>query len=63
MRERLISMADFLSGILHPDGEIPLFSDIRISGDKGVPIVIAEPDSIPSQAFIHCAESVLKQLK
>lgn len=26
-RLRLISMADFLSGITHPDGEIPLFAD------------------------------------
>jgi Heparinase II/III-like protein/Heparinase II/III N-terminus len=26
-RERLIRMADFLDGILHPDGEIPLFGD------------------------------------
>src|SRR5579859_1070136 len=44
-------------------GEIPLFSEIRISGDKGVPIVVADPDSIPAQAFLRCAESVLKQLK
>ncbi len=27
VRERLIQMADFLDGILHPDGEIPLFGD------------------------------------
>jgi hypothetical protein len=27
VRERLISMADFLSGVMHPDGEIPLFAD------------------------------------
>lgn len=26
-RERLLSMGDFLSGIQHPDGEIPLFGD------------------------------------
>ena len=26
-RERLLAMGDFLSGILHPDGEIPLFGD------------------------------------
>jgi uncharacterized heparinase superfamily protein len=26
-RERLLSMGDFLSGITHPDGEIPLFGD------------------------------------
>jgi ATP-binding protein involved in chromosome partitioning len=44
-------------------GEIPLFSDIRICGDKGVPIVVAEPNSAPAQAFTACAESVLRQLK
>lgn len=27
VHDRLMSMADFLSGIRHPDGEIPLFSD------------------------------------
>jgi ATP-binding protein involved in chromosome partitioning len=43
-------------------GEIPLFSEIRICGDKGVPIVVAEPKSEPAQAFVRCAESVLKQL-
>jgi ATP-binding protein involved in chromosome partitioning len=44
-------------------GEIPLFSDIRICGDKGVPIVVAAPNSEPAKAFTKCAESVLKQLK
>src|SRR5579871_3864082 len=44
-------------------GEIPLFSDIRICGDKGVPIVVAEPESNPAKAFFRCAEAVLKQLK
>ncbi len=44
-------------------GEIPLFSDIRICGDKGLPIVVAEPNSEPAKAFTKCAESVLKQLK
>jgi uncharacterized heparinase superfamily protein len=27
VRERLIQMADYLDGILHPDGQIPLFGD------------------------------------
>jgi ATP-binding protein involved in chromosome partitioning len=43
-------------------GEVPLFSEIRVCGDKGVPIVVAEPDSAPAQAFTTCAESVLRQL-
>jgi ATP-binding protein involved in chromosome partitioning len=43
-------------------GEIPLFTEIRICGDKGLPVVIAAPDSVPAQAFHRCAEAVLKQL-
>ncbi len=27
VRERLIQMADFLDGVLHPDGQLPLFGD------------------------------------
>jgi len=44
-------------------GEIPLFSEIRICGDKGLPIVVAAPDGEPSRAFRKCAEAVLKQLE
>jgi ATP-binding protein involved in chromosome partitioning len=44
-------------------GEIPLFTDIRICGDKGLPVVVAAPDSEPAKAFRKCAESVLKQLE
>ena len=44
-------------------GEIPLFSEIRICGDKGLPIVVAQPQGQPSKAFRHCAEAVLRQLE
>ncbi len=44
-------------------GEVPLFSEIRICGDKGLPIVVASPDSEPACAFLKCAEAVLKQLE
>jgi ATP-binding protein involved in chromosome partitioning len=43
-------------------GEIPLFTDIRVCGDKGLPVVVAAPDSEPANAFRKCAEAVLKQL-
>jgi ATP-binding protein involved in chromosome partitioning len=39
-------------------GSVPLFTDIRICGDKGLPIVIAEPKSEPAKAFLKCAETV-----
>jgi ATP-binding protein involved in chromosome partitioning len=44
-------------------GEIPLFTEIRICGDKGLPIVVASPDSAPAQAFQQCAAAVLRQLE
>lgn len=44
-------------------GEVPLYSEIRICGDKGLPIVVAQPDSEPARAFNKCAEAVLRQLE
>ena len=43
-------------------GEIPLFTEIRICGDKGLPIVVAEPKSAPAKAFMRCAETVSELL-
>ena len=44
-------------------GEIPLFTEVRICGDKGLPIVVASPQSEPAKAFRRCAETVLKHLE
>jgi ATP-binding protein involved in chromosome partitioning len=44
-------------------GEIPLFTEIRICGDKGLPVVVAAPESEPAKAFQKCAEAILKQLE
>lgn len=44
-------------------GEIPLFTDIRVCGDHGEPIVLAAPESKPAKAFLQCADAVLKQLR
>ena len=44
-------------------GEIPLYAEIRICGDKGLPILVAEPKSEPSRAFLRCAETVLRQIE
>jgi ATP-binding protein involved in chromosome partitioning len=43
-------------------GEIPLFTEIREGGDKGVPITISNPNSPPGQAFIQIAEALRRQL-
>jgi ATP-binding protein involved in chromosome partitioning len=42
-------------------GEVPLFTEIREGGDKGVPVVVSAPDQPAGQAFIKVAEA-LRQL-
>jgi ATP-binding protein involved in chromosome partitioning len=41
-------------------GQIPLDSEIREGGDRGVPISIAYPDSVAAKVFQKMAEDVLK---
>jgi ATP-binding protein involved in chromosome partitioning len=43
-------------------GRLPLYQPIRVGSDRGIPIVIAEPDSAGTQAFMALAESVMLQL-
>jgi ATP-binding protein involved in chromosome partitioning len=43
-------------------GRLPLYQPIRIGGDRGIPLVIAEPDSAGTAAFMHLAEAVMSQL-
>jgi ATP-binding protein involved in chromosome partitioning len=43
-------------------GEIPLDADVRIGGDKGIPIVAADPDCAVSQAFLEIAKKVAAQI-
>jgi ATP-binding protein involved in chromosome partitioning len=43
-------------------GSIPLYEPIRVGGDKGVPIVIGEPDSVPARAFMGVAERAAAQV-
>ncbi|MEB3327720.1 MAG: Mrp/NBP35 family ATP-binding protein [Candidatus Sericytochromatia bacterium] len=43
-------------------GEIPLDPAIRASGDRGVPVVVAEPDGPHAQAFERLATAVQEQL-
>ena len=44
-------------------GEIPLYTNVRVCGDQGLPIVAAEPDSPPARAFRAAAEAVMQRLK
>jgi len=43
-------------------GEVPLFTEIREGGDKGVPVALSAPETAPGQAFIHIAESLERVL-
>lgn len=44
-------------------GEIPIFTDIRIGGDKGRPVTIDNPNSPPAQAFIQIAKTLQANLR
>ncbi|MBZ0184990.1 MAG: Mrp/NBP35 family ATP-binding protein, partial [Candidatus Obscuribacterales bacterium] len=43
-------------------GEVPLDTRIREGGDKGVPIVISDPDSPSGQAFIDIAKQLAAKI-
>jgi len=43
-------------------GEVPLGIEVREAGDKGVPVVVANPDSPQSKAFRTVAEEVARQV-
>ncbi|CAN5791976.1 Mrp/NBP35 family ATP-binding protein [soil metagenome] len=43
-------------------GSVPLGIEVREAGDKGVPIVVSQPDSPQAQAFRRVAEEVARQV-
>ncbi|MDQ3687626.1 MAG: Mrp/NBP35 family ATP-binding protein [Acidobacteriota bacterium] len=43
-------------------GAVPLGLDVREGGDKGVPIVVSNPDSAQAQAFRRVAEEVARRV-
>ncbi len=43
-------------------GEVPLGIEVRESGDRGIPVVIAEPDSPQAKAFRAVAEEIARQI-
>lgn len=42
-------------------GEIPIFTEIRIGGDSGVPVVAGAPDTAPAKAFLSIARLLQKR--
>ncbi|MGH9658240.1 MAG: Mrp/NBP35 family ATP-binding protein, partial [Bryobacteraceae bacterium] len=43
-------------------GRLPLYQPIRVGGDRGIPLVIAEPDSVAAHAFFSLAEQTVAQI-
>lgn len=43
-------------------GEVPLGIEVREAGDKGIPVVISNPESPQAQAFRKTAEEVARQV-
>jgi ATP-binding protein involved in chromosome partitioning len=43
-------------------GQVPLSVDVREGGDRGVPIVVAAPESPQAQAFFQIADGVATQI-
>jgi ATP-binding protein involved in chromosome partitioning len=43
-------------------GEVPIFTEIREGGDRGVPVAISAADKPAGQAFIHIAEGLRNAL-
>jgi ATP-binding protein involved in chromosome partitioning len=43
-------------------GEVPLFTEIREGGDRGIPVTLSNPNSPPGQAFISVAETLRRNL-
>jgi ATP-binding protein involved in chromosome partitioning len=42
-------------------GEIPLFTEIRVGGDEGRPVVVSAPQAPPAQGFIQVAQQLNKR--
>src|SRR5213592_915237 len=43
---------------IHFLGEIPIYTEIRIGGDRGQPVVVTAPNEPPAQAFLRAAEAL-----
>jgi len=44
-------------------GEVPIFTEIREGGDRGMPIMVSTPNHAAGSAFIKIAETLRKNLK
>jgi ATP-binding protein involved in chromosome partitioning len=43
-------------------GEVPIFTEIRESGDRGIPVVISQPSGAPAKSFVQVAVTLREKL-
>jgi len=43
-------------------GEVPLFTEVREGGDRGVPVVVSAPEHAAGQVFLKVAEELRRNL-
>jgi ATP-binding protein involved in chromosome partitioning len=43
-------------------GEVPIYTEIRVGGDVGVPVVVSGPADAPGKAFLSIAEALRQKL-
>jgi ATP-binding protein involved in chromosome partitioning len=43
-------------------GEVPIFTEIRESGDRGIPVVVAQPNGAPAGSFTQVARALREKL-
>jgi len=44
-------------------GEVPIYTEIRVGGDEGRPVVVSAPADPPAQAFLKIAEALRSKLE
>lgn len=43
-------------------GRLPVYQPISVGSDRGIPLVVAEPEAAATRAFLHIAEQVAAQI-
>ena len=43
-------------------GRLPLYQPIRVGSDRGIPLVISEPDSVAAGSFVSLAERIVAEI-
>jgi ATP-binding protein involved in chromosome partitioning len=44
-------------------GEVPIYPEIRMGGDQGIPVVVSHPEDPPARAFVGIAHALARALE